>query len=165
MAILPAAIGIVFNSDHSQVLLVKRQDIPLWVLPGGGVDPGETTEEALLREVHEETGYHVKIIRKCAEYTPVNTLASFTTIYECSIVSGVALKSSETNEIDFFPINQFPKSFLYLHKNWLNENLNSKTLIQRSLKEVNYFTLFKYFLNYPVILLRFAWTRFFKKDL
>ncbi|MDP1879313.1 MAG: NUDIX hydrolase, partial [Parachlamydiaceae bacterium] len=70
MAILPAAIGIIFNNDNSQVLLVKRQDIPLWVMPGGGVDPGETTEEALLREVHEETGYHVKIIRKCAEYTP-----------------------------------------------------------------------------------------------
>ncbi len=35
-----AVYGIVFNQTRSEVLLIKRMDIPVWVLPGGGLDPG-----------------------------------------------------------------------------------------------------------------------------
>lgn len=52
--------------DGPRVLLVKRGNEPLkdyWSLPGGAVEAGETLEEALLREVLEETGLIVKIIR------------------------------------------------------------------------------------------------------
>lgn len=34
-----------------------------WALPGGGVDPGETPAEAVVREVFEETGQHITIQR------------------------------------------------------------------------------------------------------
>lgn len=34
---------------------------PGWSLPGGGVDYEESLEEAVVREVHEETGYHVDV--------------------------------------------------------------------------------------------------------
>ncbi|HEV7741378.1 MAG TPA: NUDIX domain-containing protein [Pseudolysinimonas sp.] len=33
-----------------------RAVAPRWITPGGGVDPGETHDQAALREVHEETG-------------------------------------------------------------------------------------------------------------
>lgn len=44
---------------NGKILLVKEKDLNLWEMPGGGIEKGETLEEALKREVHEETGYEV----------------------------------------------------------------------------------------------------------
>lgn len=46
---------------NGTLLLVshKKKDDEYWLLPGGGVDPGETLVEALKREFLEETGIHV----------------------------------------------------------------------------------------------------------
>ena len=61
--------GFVLN-DAGQVVLVKYEDtepvnpaepdiLKYWVLPGGGIEPGETYEQAVAREVLEETGVEV----------------------------------------------------------------------------------------------------------
>ena len=52
--------AVVFDADC--VLLVRRSKAPLageWSLPGGAVELGETLEEAVVREVAEETGLRV----------------------------------------------------------------------------------------------------------
>lgn len=52
--------------DGDRVLLVQRAAPPLqghWGLPGGRVELGETVEQALVREVREETGLHVAVER------------------------------------------------------------------------------------------------------
>jgi 8-oxo-dGTP pyrophosphatase MutT (NUDIX family) len=46
--------------DGDKVLLIKHTYVPGWQFPGGGVDPGETFEEAGVREALEETGYRVE---------------------------------------------------------------------------------------------------------
>lgn len=56
------AYGILVHDER--VLLVRSSSTqikpPLWWLPGGGIDFGESPEQTLLREFHEETGLAVK---------------------------------------------------------------------------------------------------------
>ncbi len=58
----PNVAAAILNQD-SKFLLIKRSDTSEehWQFPQGGVDPGETPEEAVLREVREETGIANKI--------------------------------------------------------------------------------------------------------
>lgn len=53
-------------TDGGRLLLVLRRNDPgrgLWSLPGGRVEPGETVEAAVRREVREETGLDVRVGR------------------------------------------------------------------------------------------------------
>ncbi|HYG83953.1 MAG TPA: NUDIX hydrolase [Verrucomicrobiae bacterium] len=51
------SIKAVIRNAHGQVLVVKEKNNPKWNLPGGGMDYGETEQEALRRELYEEVGY------------------------------------------------------------------------------------------------------------
>lgn len=52
------------------ILLIHRfrNGNEFYVLPGGGVEKGETIEEAVIREVKEETNFEVRIDKKLWEY-------------------------------------------------------------------------------------------------
>jgi ADP-ribose pyrophosphatase YjhB (NUDIX family) len=52
--------------DGERVLLARRRDSGWWNLPGGGMERGETVDEALRREVAEETGLEVAVRRLLA---------------------------------------------------------------------------------------------------
>lgn len=162
MALLPAVIGIILNAEKTEVLLIKRRDVPIWVLPGGGMESNEFPEEALKREIQEETGFQVLIVRQCAEYYPVNRLAAITLIFICQIQAGKICISEETAEIAFYPLEKLPPSFFSLHAYWLKEALSQSFFIRRALTEVSYQALCKYFVRHPWQVLRFAWTRLVK---
>jgi ADP-ribose pyrophosphatase YjhB (NUDIX family) len=49
--------GVVFrNGGEIEVCLINPVGRSVWALPKGGIEPGETTEDAALREIREETG-------------------------------------------------------------------------------------------------------------
>lgn len=50
----------VLVATENKVLLLKHWYNGLWVMPGGGVHAGETTEYAAIRELKEETGLDIK---------------------------------------------------------------------------------------------------------
>ncbi|ADL50070.1 NUDIX domain-containing protein [Clostridium cellulovorans] len=64
---LEMIIGVrVFILDESErILLVKHsyESEEFWVIPGGGVEAGELTRDSGIREVKEETGLDVEIVR------------------------------------------------------------------------------------------------------
>ena len=52
-------VGAIITDPAGRLLLIQRGHDPgagLWSLPGGRVEPGESDEQALIREVAEETG-------------------------------------------------------------------------------------------------------------
>lgn len=65
---------ILSKNDPSKLLLIYRASLKDWSLPKGHVDPGETAEEAAVREAAEETGLRVAIEKELAplEYATPN---------------------------------------------------------------------------------------------
>ncbi len=58
-----AAGGVVLDPE-GRVVLVHRPRYDDWTLPKGKLDPGESFEEAALREVEEETGLRARLVRE-----------------------------------------------------------------------------------------------------
>ncbi len=54
----PLSIGVraMVEDETGALLLLRHTYVPGWHFPGGGVDPGETIEEAVERELDEEAG-------------------------------------------------------------------------------------------------------------
>jgi 8-oxo-dGTP diphosphatase len=54
--------AVIIHQDR--VLVIKRtkpEQEAYWVFPGGGVDDGETPEQAVQRECHEELGVDIRV--------------------------------------------------------------------------------------------------------
>ena len=60
MSAVPGAGGVVFD-EAGRVLLIRDRN-GFWVFPKGHIDPGETPEEAAVREVLEETGVRAQVL-------------------------------------------------------------------------------------------------------
>jgi 8-oxo-dGTP diphosphatase len=50
-----------FNEEGNKVLMVKNAGRETWSLPGGAVECGETLQQAVIREVKEETGFTIEV--------------------------------------------------------------------------------------------------------
>ena len=62
--VILAVAGVVWN-DEGEILLIRRSKPPRqgeWSLPGGKVEFGETLEQALRRELREETNLEIEIL-------------------------------------------------------------------------------------------------------
>lgn len=155
-----AVIGILFSEDRSKVLILLRRDVYMWVFPGGGVDKDETPENAIKREVLEETGLQVKIVKKIGVYTPLNGLSCLTHVFECREVGGKITTTNESRAVKFCAIDDLPRDFFFIHKEWLQDALsNNPQVILRPIYSATYMNLVKYLLLHPIKVIRFFLSR------
>jgi 8-oxo-dGTP diphosphatase len=100
--------------DGSRVLLVQRGKEPLlghWSLPGGAVETGERLEDALTREVWEETGLHVEVREIAVIFERIMPDPAGTCEYHyvlvdfhCSILSGVPRPGDDSSDVAWFEV-------------------------------------------------------------
>lgn len=143
-----------------EVLLIQRRDVPVWQLAGGGVDKGETPEQAAIREMEEETGYRVGIVRKIAEYSPTNRLTKLTHFYEMEVLGGSPTTGTETRAIAFFPLDRLPKHLPPPYVHWIADAASHHPLlIRKNVEGVTYGVLFKLLVQHPILVSRFLLTK------
>ena len=125
-AVRPGAGAVIFNGA-GEVLLELRADYGLWGLPGGGVDVGEAVEQAVKREVLEETGLEVRIKRLIGVYSDPrrycilkypngDVVQHVTTLFECERVGGDLRFSDESTDLRYFDGAKLPENTLVAHR-------------------------------------------------
>jgi 8-oxo-dGTP diphosphatase len=97
--------GLIQRGDH--VLLGRRNKEPnrgLWVLPGGGVEFGETFEQTLERELMEEAGIRIAVRDTFKTYQLINPPDEHRVIVYliADYIAGNPVPSSDLSEVRFF---------------------------------------------------------------
>jgi ADP-ribose pyrophosphatase YjhB (NUDIX family) len=108
--------------EQERVLLAHRRDIDWWNLPGGGMELDETVEEAMRREVREETGLDVMVERLIGVYSKPQKQEVVLT-FRCSVVGGTLSATEESRECCFFSPDALPQNTLPKHRQRVEDAL------------------------------------------
>ena len=122
----PGTCAAVFN-ERGEILLQRRADNGFWSMPGGGVDPGESVQQGVLREVREETGLYVRVVRLVGVYSdPRNYMITHypggdivhnvSLCFVCERVAGTLQLSAESTDIGYFPVEALPEPMMPSHR-------------------------------------------------
>jgi 8-oxo-dGTP diphosphatase len=118
--------GVVFNEDGDLLLLRHRYWVPdVWGLPGGIVESGERLEDALAREIREETGYTTgeKHLLQVASGYRYRVEAYYQTV----LTGGtLRLQEEEILEARFFSADELPENLLPLQRNAICQALEDR---------------------------------------
>lgn len=128
--------GILINAD-AEVLLLKRVKPPeagCWSIPGGAIEFGETAEEAVVREFHEETGLTCEIVDFIGYYDYIlqkerlHWISLFFVVSSCSCMRPENKESDKHSGMQWFPLHALPKDItgnttraINLYKRWIEE--------------------------------------------
>ena len=93
---------------EGRVLLAVRSDLRGWELPGGTPQPGESDAAALAREVREETGLEVEILRRVGDYRRSGFRPHLARVFACRVLGGAERPSPETPRLRWFDARSPP---------------------------------------------------------
>jgi len=128
-------VAVIIEFPDNKILLVKRATVVFkgyWALPGGRVDAGETVEQAVVREVKEETGLHVKTVRKIGEYheSGVQDGIEYDYYPACFLVKPVGgnikRQKTEIEEIRMVDLKEIPEKLAFEHSTMISDYMRGR---------------------------------------
>jgi len=111
---------------NKKILLIRRKNPPFrnrWALPGGFVDYGEKVEDAVVREVEEETGLKTKIKELIGVYSdPKRDPRGHTVsvVYLLDMINNEINSGDDASDAKFFHLDDLP-DLSFDHKKIIND--------------------------------------------
>jgi ADP-ribose pyrophosphatase YjhB (NUDIX family) len=99
---------------EGRLLLTRRAREPrrgMWDAPGGFIDPGEHPEDALVRELAEETGLEIEVLGLVGFFLDrygEDGVATLNVFYEARVAGGRERPADDVSEIGWFPLDALP---------------------------------------------------------
>ena len=128
---VPAVSCLVIN-ESDEVLFIKRRFEPRanqWALPSGYIEIWQTPEEAVVEELHEETGLIGEIEEFLGYYygnSPIYEKV-LSLGYKMKITGGTLQAGDDASEAKFFSKDNMPAHAFWAHKYFLEiKGINSK---------------------------------------
>ncbi len=118
---IPAATALIVQSG--KLLYVKRARAPrlgYWDFPGGFLEPGETGETCIVRELKEELGVQIRVRRYFGSfsdhYVHQGHRSTVLNLYFlCSLENHDLTPADDVADFAWFPINRTPKRIAFQH--------------------------------------------------
>ena len=112
------SVAAVIEGEENKILLVWEGDMPYhkhWIIPGGYVKPDETVQEAVVREVREETNLEVVLTGLIGIYDDFITdengpLHHIVIGYRTKVIGGELVTTSESMEYAWIAVEEALKS-------------------------------------------------------
>jgi 8-oxo-dGTP diphosphatase len=107
--------------EKGKILLIKRGNPPYkgyWALPGGFVEYGETTEEAVVRETKEETGLTCEVLKLTGVYSAPDRDPrghTVSVVYLMTIVGGEADAGDDAADAAWVDLGELPDEIAFDH--------------------------------------------------
>ncbi|NMP21964.1 NUDIX hydrolase [Sulfobacillus sp. DSM 109850] len=123
---LPAVAAIIRESSHQgRVALVRRRYPPeegQWTLPGGGIEAGESIEQAMIREAQEETALTIALDGEIGTWsTP--SFETIITFFVAHRVNGELQAGSDALEAMWFDLDRLPSLAFSTHQDAVRQYL------------------------------------------
>ena len=137
--------------ETTNKVLIEKYNTDKYCLPGGYVSLGETSEEALIREIQEELDFTVDNCKY------IGTIENFfinrkqERTHEIDMYYIIKLDNSDIDKINLEKCEQDHNSIIYHHLEWIDKNnLKNYNLVPNKLKEIilNNEEIFHYVVKY-----------------
>jgi ADP-ribose pyrophosphatase YjhB (NUDIX family) len=107
------AVGAAVGNDQGEILLVQRADSGVWLYPTGWADVGYSAAEVVVKEVEEETGIEVEVVRLIAVLDGLriglSRIPLYSLVFQCRPIGG-ELKAHplECSDVGWFALEDLP---------------------------------------------------------